>query len=368
MPILPYSSKGATSAAGGQTLYDAVVAASGGDYTTVTAAITAGKTAIFVRAGTYTEAGFSSGAPNATDSISITGADPATTILSFGANSFTLNGANINIQDISLSTSTGVVALGGNYAALNNVWQLSSNSTNNALQLSFAAQVNGYRFIDSASAGGITTRVNAGGQNTMMTNCYFFVTRNGSANFLSLGQYCTISSSSWYLSGGAQGGAYMVTVSARSTVTACTFYNQGSTDGCIQLNGVGAAAVGNTMDGGANGIQLSGTANSCLVTGNMYYSTSAGTTAINCAGALNVISGNVIRHRSTAGTTALGIVVAASKNNNTITGNVVTNAFVGLTINTGATNTVVVGNTLTANGTNLSDSGTTTVNTGNVTT
>lgn len=39
----------------GQTLYECVVAASGGDYTTVGAAITAGKTRIFVRAGTYSE-------------------------------------------------------------------------------------------------------------------------------------------------------------------------------------------------------------------------------------------------------------------------------------------------------------------------
>lgn len=42
---------------GGQTLYEAIVAAAGGDYTTLGAAITAGKHWIFIRNGTYTETG-----------------------------------------------------------------------------------------------------------------------------------------------------------------------------------------------------------------------------------------------------------------------------------------------------------------------
>ena len=46
---------GTWATAGGQTLYDTVVASSGGDYTTVNAALTAGKTRIFVRNGTYIE-------------------------------------------------------------------------------------------------------------------------------------------------------------------------------------------------------------------------------------------------------------------------------------------------------------------------
>jgi hypothetical protein len=46
-----------TPAASGQTLFEAVVAASGGDYTTLGAALNAGKKRIFVRQGTYTETG-----------------------------------------------------------------------------------------------------------------------------------------------------------------------------------------------------------------------------------------------------------------------------------------------------------------------
>jgi hypothetical protein len=42
---------------GGQTLYECVVATSGGDYTTLGAAIAAGKTRIFIRNGTYSESG-----------------------------------------------------------------------------------------------------------------------------------------------------------------------------------------------------------------------------------------------------------------------------------------------------------------------
>ena len=43
-----------TPGSSGQTIYDAVVAPSGGDYTDIQSAITAGKTSIFVREGTYT--------------------------------------------------------------------------------------------------------------------------------------------------------------------------------------------------------------------------------------------------------------------------------------------------------------------------
>lgn len=47
----------AQTASSGQTLYEAIVASSGGDYTTVSGAITAGKKRIFVRNGTYAETG-----------------------------------------------------------------------------------------------------------------------------------------------------------------------------------------------------------------------------------------------------------------------------------------------------------------------
>lgn len=48
---------GTWAAAGGKTLFECVVAPSGGDYTTLGAAIAAGKTRIFVRNGTYAESG-----------------------------------------------------------------------------------------------------------------------------------------------------------------------------------------------------------------------------------------------------------------------------------------------------------------------
>lgn len=55
-------------AGGGQTLYDCVVASSGGDYTTVGAAVTAGMKSIFVRDGAYTES-----AITATSMVSLVG-------------------------------------------------------------------------------------------------------------------------------------------------------------------------------------------------------------------------------------------------------------------------------------------------------
>ncbi|NTW31556.1 MAG: hypothetical protein HGB12_02850 [Bacteroidetes bacterium] len=58
--VLTSSGSGAptwTTPSGGQIIYDAIVATSGGDYTTLGAAITAGAISIYVKDGTYTETG-----------------------------------------------------------------------------------------------------------------------------------------------------------------------------------------------------------------------------------------------------------------------------------------------------------------------
>jgi hypothetical protein len=93
---------------GGQT-FDCVVAASGGDYTTVGAAITAGKTSIFVKDGTYTE----TGAITCPASCTIVGENSP--ILSMGTNQFT-TGGGCYFQNLHFETSgTGhQIIIGGN--------------------------------------------------------------------------------------------------------------------------------------------------------------------------------------------------------------------------------------------------------------
>jgi len=65
----------------GQTLYEAIVAPAGGDYTTLGAAITAGKKRIFIRNGTYAEAGNI----NLPDGVVIVGESREGVIINIGA-------------------------------------------------------------------------------------------------------------------------------------------------------------------------------------------------------------------------------------------------------------------------------------------
>lgn len=100
------------SAGGGQTLYDYVVAPSGGDYTTLTAyfadAPTAGDT-VFVRSGTYTETGISS----TLNDITIIGENAETTELSFGSNYFThSSGQYWTIKNIKMTFAGGQHQIG----------------------------------------------------------------------------------------------------------------------------------------------------------------------------------------------------------------------------------------------------------------
>ena len=89
-----------TISGGGSDLYDAVIAPSGGDYTSISAAITAGKTSLYVRNGTYTEntqivLGYR---------VSITGESQKGTIIDFTSSSsgFNITGNEVSISNLSI--------------------------------------------------------------------------------------------------------------------------------------------------------------------------------------------------------------------------------------------------------------------------
>lgn len=108
------------SSSGGQTLVDIVVAASGGDYTTLGAALTAatsGQT-IFVRSGTYSESAISI----ATTNLTIIGENRETTIISMGANNLTLSGSGLHLQNIKISSTTGSQTYSSAKKCVHNCW------------------------------------------------------------------------------------------------------------------------------------------------------------------------------------------------------------------------------------------------------
>ncbi len=121
---------------GGQTTVKKIVAASGGDYTTLSAAITAASDgwSIYVRGGTYTEAGVSS----AINNLNIIGDGNATVVLNFGANSLTLSGNQPTITGVTMTATTGILTIsGGNAFIQANAFTKAANNTSIFLSSKF---------------------------------------------------------------------------------------------------------------------------------------------------------------------------------------------------------------------------------------
>lgn len=85
---------------GGQTLYEAIVATSGGDYTSLKDAVDDGNTRIFIRNGIYTETGsitFAAGTQN----VVIVGESIGGVIIDFASNAYKLHFNGVNGNEIS---------------------------------------------------------------------------------------------------------------------------------------------------------------------------------------------------------------------------------------------------------------------------
>jgi parallel beta-helix repeat protein len=102
---------------GGQNLYDAIVATSGGDFTSVEAAFTAGNSSVFVRDGTYVE----TASITIPDNGVLHGESPGGVVISFGGGDFSINadgngGTKATAGTISVTTgSTTVTGSGTNW-------------------------------------------------------------------------------------------------------------------------------------------------------------------------------------------------------------------------------------------------------------
>ena len=105
-------------------MYDAVVAASGGDYTTVGAAITAGAYRIFVTNGTYSESAVTNPAAN----IVLVGESPTETVIALAGNAWAFNTA-FTAQNIKFTSTGGSITLTGSVSRINNCHFTTSGTT-----------------------------------------------------------------------------------------------------------------------------------------------------------------------------------------------------------------------------------------------
>lgn len=315
--------------AGGQTLYQCIVATSGGDYTTLGSALTAGMTRIFIRNGTYSESAINV----ATADLIITGESSGGVILSFGANSMTLSGANVVFENITMLTTTGTMNFYGDYQrVLNNEFESSGTTNIIARVEGGSVKFIGNNIIDT-SVSTITTatdRVLFGGNYPIVTNNYFKV-RYGTATGVKFGGVeCDVSNNRFEVIASVAMLSFVNLASAGSIFTNNIIFGSGVTD---YLIGAGASVTisNNYLYNGARSINV--TSNRVIITGNNIRIVSAGSLYGIYINGVNyiTIANNYFRFPSTA-SPHTGIYVNSNSDNISITGNHMESMYNGINL------------------------------------
>lgn len=351
----------ATVTAGGQTLFECIVAASGGDYTTVSAALTAGKTRIFVKSGTYTETAIVS---NSATDVLIVGENPHTTVIDIGSYDFSISGARSTIQNMKFTSTTGVVTINGANSRVVNCEFTSSGTSNTIVSfISTQGLFLGNRVMDTASSSvscsnrviisgdygrsignyfnirpGTSSGVNAGHNNGLVANNVFegVAAVSGRILVLCLGNPGIYTGNYIYSSGASAGtGTAVKTGEGLFTGNHVLNGNYG-----IEVAG-GSVISGNRVTGSGQGSRIYISSGDATVTGNYVKGsgTSSGNIGINVTSSTATVSGNTIS------TVYDAIVVASGATDNAIFSNNVVSSIGNKAINDSGTRTRMEANT-----------------------
>jgi len=327
---------------GGQTLYSAVVATSGGDYTSITDALAAGKYYLFVRNGTYTEAGAIS---NATNNITIIGESPNAVIISMGANNFTLSGTNVLLQNITFSTTTSAISISGTYSRTINC-NITSSGTTNVIwtQNGMYAAVNGCNFLDTSVAviTSAAQRVAVRGQYNRFANNYVKV-RYGTSNATAIDGSYAIASNNAFEAHTAVGTKNLVSGAGNFALFSGNYlYGLSGNDYCLTVNGA-SSVTGNFIERGLRGIYCYGGVATTITGNSIYMAGSTGTTyGIYLDNGYQTVSGNNII--GAANTNSVAIFVNSSCDANNISGNYIKDWYDGIKINASSCDDNVISN------------------------
>jgi len=329
---------------GGQTLYDAVVASSGGDYTTLQDAITGGAKNIFVRDGTYAlVANFSSAATD----LNIVGENRNTSIISLTSYNLTLSGANVTVQNLKITETTGSFTVSGAYSNVLDCEITASGVTQNMMNFSASYGVfeNNNVIDTAATAISAATRANFGGQGSRIANNYIKIRSDNTRGCFAAGQDSTVVNNVF---------ESVLNVSNKVFVYAGgqdqTFSNNriigsvGSYVGTMLQFNNRCTANNNLVTGGLRGIDI--VAQDCSINNNWCLSGSA-TYPIYIQAGLNSISNNYVKGGgSSAG--RFGIYVA-SGDSNIIASNQILDTYDAVYIASGCNDNAVLANNVVSN-------------------
>lgn len=324
------------SAGGGQTLYDAIVATSGGDYTTLGAAITAGKLRIFVRAGTYTESAISV----VTANMTIVGENMAGTILAMEANNLDLTGNYLVLKNLTVTLTTGRLYSPGTNSILEDLYITKSGANTGLNSAGANLTIRGVTYIDTSTEA-TNTHVNVGGDDTLFINNYFSMKNTASGHAISFGglrsrmENCLIlnTTNNAYTEivfGGAANQSFIGNMMRETGTTH-------SSDAMVNTYGDNTF-VGNSFYGFDSCITPG---NRSLVTGNKFYD--YGSTG----GVTGSMSGTTITGNKFYGQVSAGTAIDMNNAQGcTVTGNCISRGYYGIIFEGNGAGNVVVGNGL----------------------
>jgi len=359
----------AAATSGGQSLVTRVVAVSGGDHTTLGAAITAASAGdtIFVKPGTYTESAITC----ALNNISIIALQPEQTLLTFSTNTATFSGTGVRIEGIGMTFSTGQLTMSGANSEIINCHLAKTGNTGNLYLCS--ATTNhfiGNRVIcTNTSANDTLVRWSVTGNHRIANNYFELQPFAGNLGIQIQSTESIFSNNIVLATGGTNAGNTLYSHSGTFATIVGNYFEGSNNYETFSASGSTSTITGNVITNSRTyGLQVSGVRS--MVSGNRVRtgSNNNSTNGIYIDASEVVISGNGVEgHGANAGS---GIYVESSRDRVTISGNRVEAYGTGITVSASSCdNTMIVGNnleTFNASGAAIVDSGTATTIKNNV--
>lgn len=341
-----FISQPGSSGSAGQTTVTKVVASSGGDYTTLGAALAAAVDGwtISLSPGTYVETTITS----AINNLTIKGNGPENTIVGLNTILMTLSGANVHIEGIKFTASTGGMLLSGtNWEFINNHISKSGATRSGFKSTGDYGKFTG-NYVEQTAANAAAYTVDyATGNYLVCSNNTYNLWGSGSTELIDHNTSTSVISNNVYRLGGGSGTAPLMIVGGTyyNVVSGNTMDLTNTANTGIQLNCGFSEIVGNYIHvNGAYCIQTLGASNA--ISGNTIHnslSTGFGLQA-QTGTAWNTITGNQFTGNNVS--TSKGIVLNGDFDYNVISGNQFYNWSIGVHIQSTSANW----NTITGNG------------------